>query len=96
VGGEDGAVEEDGVAGAVGRSEVPFSIRIGSARAPKVGERAAVNVLEDVAVGQAAEQLAGQLDHGIGRERHAPGAAGAGTDSHGRMDQPSQTITLSS
>jgi hypothetical protein len=55
VGGEGGAVEDDALAGALGRDEpaVVDPDRLGE-RA-EVGEGAATDVLEDVAVGQAAE-----------------------------------------
>jgi len=79
VGGEGGAIEEDAVAGAVGRGETAVLDPDRLRQSPEVGERAAVDVLEDVAVGQAAEQLAREFHHEVGGERHAK-RAGEGRD----------------
>ena len=53
------------VAGAVGRGEPAARDpdRVGDR--PEVGERAAVDVLEDVSVRQAAQRLAGELQHAV-------------------------------
>jgi hypothetical protein len=61
VSGEDGAVEDDAVAGLIGRGEVAVADPDRRDQSPEVGERPAVDVLEDVGVRRAAEQLAALL-----------------------------------
>ena len=56
MGGEGGAIEDDPVAELVGRGEPAVLDPDGLGKRAEVGERAAVDVLEDVAVRQAAEQ----------------------------------------
>jgi hypothetical protein len=72
--GEGVAVEDDAVAGRIGRGEVAVLDPDRLDQSAEVGERAAVDVFEDVGVGQAAEELAGELHHEVRGERHAEGA----------------------
>jgi hypothetical protein len=57
---EDVAIEDDAVSGLIGRGEVAVLDLDQLGERAEVGERAAVDVLEDVGVGRAAEQLAGE------------------------------------
>jgi hypothetical protein len=55
VGGEDDAVEDDAVAGSVGRQEVAIADPDGLGQRAEVGKRAAVDVLEDTGIRQGSE-----------------------------------------